>query len=131
MIYAWDDISVSHLVFNNFNLLNFLKAVKEHVPMDITFSGYSNIQIFSWALLQLIHHLFYYFILFFFIFGIIKYRIKVFTNINFNLLLLFMSIGIMMTLVAVGAPRYKYPYMFIFFIFNSLFISLHISKKES
>ena len=131
LIYAWDDISVSHLVFDNFTLLNFVKAVKDHVPMAIVFNGYSTFQITLWAFLQLFDHLFYFFILFFFIFGIIKYRKKVFTNIDFNLLLLFMLIGIAMTLVAVGAPRYKYPYIFIFFIFNSLFISLHISNKES
>jgi hypothetical protein len=130
MMYAWDDISISRLIFNDFNLLNLMKAVKENVPMGITFNRYSTIQITIWALLQLIHHLFYFFILFFFIFGIIKYRKKVFTDINFNLLLLFMLFGIMMTLVAVGAPRYKYPYMFIIFIFNSLFISKYLFEKE-
>jgi hypothetical protein len=122
-MYAWDDISVSKLVFPNFNLYYFLKSIKEHIPLGITFSEFSSFQIILWILLLLYHHLFYYFILFFFIFGLIKYRREVFINSNFNLLLLFTFIGIMITLVAVGDPRYKYPYMFIFFIYNSLFIS--------
>lgn len=129
-MFAWDDISVSKLVFNNFNLLNFLKALKEHISLENILGGFSTIQIILWGLLLLYHHLIYYFILFFFIFGLIKFRKKVFTNIDFNMLLLFITIGIIMTLVAVGDPRYKYPYMFIIFIFNSLFISKYLIVKE-
>src|ERR1035437_3986536 len=129
-MFAWDDISVSKLVFNNFNLYNFMKAVREHIPVENILGGFSLIQIILWGLLQLYHHLLYYFILFFFIFGLIKFRKMVFTNIDLILLLLFIGIGIIMTLVAVGDPRYKYPYMFIFFIFNSLFISKYLLVKE-
>ncbi|MDR3609094.1 MAG: glycosyltransferase family 39 protein [Ignavibacteriaceae bacterium] len=130
-MFAWDDVSVSKIVFNNFNLYNFLKAVKEHVPMGIAFAGFSTIEIFIWGTLQVYHHLFYFFILFFFIFGIIKYRFKVFSNSDFNLLLLFLLIGIMMTIATIGDPRFKYPYMFIIFIFNSLFISNYFLVKEN
>jgi len=129
-MFAWDDISVSKLVFSNFNLLSFLKAVKEHVPLSRVMEGFSIFQIIAWVLLLLYHHLIYYFILFFFIFGIIKFRKIVFNNIDFNLLLLFITIGIIMTIIAVGDPRYKYPYMFIIFIFNSLFISKYLTAKE-
>jgi hypothetical protein len=38
--------------------------------------------------------------------------------------------GIIMTIAAIGDPRFKYPYMFIIFIFNSLFISMHLTEKE-
>jgi hypothetical protein len=129
-MFAWDDISVSKLVFNNFTLFNFLKALKEHIPLVNILGGFSSTQIIIWALLILYHHLIYYFILFFFIFGLIKFRKMVFNNPDFNMLLLFITIGIIMTLIAVGAPRYKYPYMFIIFIFNSLFISKYLIAKE-
>jgi hypothetical protein len=129
-MFAWDDISVSKLVFNNFTLLNFLKALKEHIPLGNILGGFIGIQIIIWALLILYHHLFYYFILFFFIFGLIKFRKIVFHNPDFNMLLLFITIGIIITLIAVGDPRYKYPYMFIIFIFNSLFISKYFIVKE-
>jgi hypothetical protein len=129
-MFAWDDISVSKLVFNNFTLLNFLKALKEHIPLSNILGGFIGIQIIIWALLILYHHLFYYFILFFFIFGLIKFRKIVFHNPDFNMLLLFITIGIIITLIAVGDPRYKYPYMFIIFIFNSLFISMYFIVKE-
>ena len=129
-MFAWDDISVSKLVFSNFTLFNFLKALKDHIPLSNVMGGFSIIQIILWALLILYHHLIYYLILFFFIFGLIKFRKIVFHNPDFNLLLLFITIGIIMTLVAVGDPRYKYPYMFIIFIFNSLFISKYFLTKE-
>jgi hypothetical protein len=111
-------------------LFNFLKALKEHIPLVNILGGFSSTQIIIWALLILYHHLIYYFILFFFIFGLIKFRKMVFNNPDFNMLLLFITIGIIMTLIAVGAPRYKYPYMFIIFIFNSLFISKYLIAKE-
>jgi hypothetical protein len=129
-MFAWDDISVSKLVFNNFTLFNFLKALKEHIPLVNILGGFSSTQIIIWALLILYHHLIYYFILFFFIFGLIKFRKIVFNNPDFNMLLLFITIGIIMTLIAVGDPRYKYPYLFIIFIFNSLFISKYLIVKE-
>jgi Dolichyl-phosphate-mannose-protein mannosyltransferase len=129
-MFAWDDISVSKLVFNNFTLFNFLKALKEHIPLVNILVGFSSTQIIIWALLILYHHLIYYFILFFFIFGLIKFRKIVFNNPDFNMLLLFITIGIIMTLIAVGDPRYKYPYLFIIFIFNSLFISKYLIVKE-
>jgi len=129
-MFAWDDISVSKLVFNNFNLLNFLKALKEHIPLSNILGGFSMIQIALWGFLIIYHHLIYYFIIYFFIFGLIKFRKIVFNNSDFNMLLLFIGIGIIMTLVAVGDPRYKYPYMFIIFIFNSLFISKYLFVKE-
>ena len=129
-MFAWDDIAVSKLVFNNFNLFNFLKALKENIPVDSIFGGYSIIPIMFWGMLILYHHLIYYFIIIFFIFGLIKFRKIVFNNIDFNLLLIFMVVGISMTLIAVGDPRYKYPYMFIIFIFNSLFISKYLIAKE-
>jgi hypothetical protein len=131
LIYAWDDIAISPLVFDNYNLLDFLKGIKEHIPMGTSFHQYSTLKIIIWGLLQIYQHLFYFFILFLFIFGIIKYRKNIFKNTNYNLLLLFSFVGIMLTLAAVGAPRYKYPYMFIIFIFNSLFISMYLSEKES
>ena len=129
-MFAWDDISVSKLVFSNFTLFNFLKAIKDHVPLDNILSGFTSVQIIIWALLILYHHLIYYFFLFFFIFGLIKFRTIVFNNPDFNMLLLFITIGIIITLIAVGDPRYKYPYMFIIFIFNSLFISKYFIAKE-
>jgi hypothetical protein len=129
-MFAWDDISISKLVFNNFTLLNFLKALKEHIPLSNILGGFSIIQIALWGLLILYHHLIYYFIIYFFIFGLIKFRKIVFNNSDFNMLLLFITIGIIMTLIAVGDPRYKYPYMFIIFIFNSLFISKYLIVKE-
>jgi hypothetical protein len=129
-MFVWDDISVSKLVFSDFTLLNFLKALKGHIPLTNVMGGFSLLQIIIWGLLILYHHMIYYFILFFFIFGLIKFRKMVFNNIDFNILLLFIAIGIIMTLIAVGDPRYKYPYMFIIFIFNSLFISKYLIAKE-
>lgn len=123
-------ISPLKLVFNNFNLYNFLKALKEHVPLGNILGGFSSFQIIIWTFLIIYHHLIYYFILFFFIFGLIKYRTIVFSNPDLNMLLLFVTIGIIITLVAVGDPRYKYPYMFIIFIFNSIFISKYLIAKE-
>jgi hypothetical protein len=129
-MFAWDDISVSKLIFNNFSLYNFLKAVKEHIPLSNVIGGFTGLQIIIWALLILYHHLIYYFIIIFFIFGLMKFRTIVFHNPDFNILLLFITIGIIIILVAVGDPRFKYPYMFIIFIFNSLFISKYLIKKE-
>jgi hypothetical protein len=130
-MFAWDDISVSKLVFSNFTLFNFLKAIKEHIPLGNIVGGYTTLQILIWTLLILFHHLIYYFIIIFFIFGLIKFRTMVFNNPDFIMLLLFVSIGIIITLIAVGDPRYKYPYMFIIFIFNSLFISKYLTAKEN
>jgi hypothetical protein len=129
-MFAWDDISVSKLEFSNFTLFNFLKAVKEHIPLADILSGYTTLQILLWALLIIFHHLIYYFIIIFFIFGLIKFRTMIFNNLDFIMLLLFVFIGIIITLIAVGDPRYKYPYMFIIFIFNSLFISKYLTVKE-
>jgi hypothetical protein len=130
-MFAWDDISVSKLVFSNFTLYNFLKALKDHIPLGSVLGGFTGLQIILWVLLILYHHLIYYFIILFFIFGLIKFRKVVFNNPDFNMLLLFITIGITITLIAFGDPRFKYPYMFIIFIFNSLFISKYLLAKKN
>jgi len=67
-MFAWDDIAVSKLVFNNFSLYNFIKTLKDHIPLGNILSGFTAVQIIIWALLILYHHLIYYFIIFLFIF---------------------------------------------------------------
>ena len=111
--FGWDDVSISSLLgSDDTNFARVMKIVFIEFNFDKalpnTSTGY---KIFYLSVLTL-HHLFYYFVLFAVIAGIVKYfKSKKYIE-YINLIIFFSIIATLMIMVTVGAPRYKYP-MFI------------------
>ena len=130
--FGWDDISLSALLgTTDTNFARVMRIVFTEFDVDKalpnTSSGY---KIFYLSVL-ILHHLFYYFLLFAIISGIVKYLKYKERNQYINLIILFSVLAILMIMITVGAPRYKYP-MFILslpFAANYLISKLNISES--
>jgi len=120
LLFRSDDITVSRLVFPDFNFQKFLKILKHDPSAPQNYSaGFLSL----WVLLLLYHHLFYFAGLILFVYGLFRFHKDILQNSNLLLFLIYAFAGIAITMIADSDIRFKYPYMFVVFICNAYFIA--------
>jgi len=124
--FGWDDISLSSLLgMSDVNFARAIKIILLENDFDKAMSNTSTIYKVFYLSILILHHLFYFFLLFAMFAGVYRYlKIKKY-NENINLILFFCMIILFMIMLTVGAPRYKYP----MFILQLPFAASYIESK--
>ena len=129
-MFIWDDFSVSRLLnLSDWNLYKVIKNIITGSKDQILDSNPLSLKI-SYFVLQILHHLYYFYLLVLFVL-IIKINFKkLFSNSELRLFLLFMFLGISIHLLTFGDARYKYPYIISMMIFIAPIIYNSIISKK-
>ncbi|MBI2417567.1 MAG: glycosyltransferase family 39 protein [Ignavibacteriales bacterium] len=122
-MYITDDYNVSRLFFEQYSIYHVYRGIRYGEPMPAADRGYPAAYIVTWAVVQLLHHLFFFWIVWTSIKALIKTRHKVLPNKFIRIILIYCMVGIAMTLLAYGEARYKYPYLLTHFIFTALYLN--------
>ena len=121
--FAWDDISLSSLLgMSDTNFARVMKVILLEFDFNKALPNTSAFYKVVYLTLLIIHHLFYYFVLFAVIMGIHKLFNKKINTEETNLILIFSAVAIIMILITVGAPRYKYPMFVLLLPFAAYYI---------
>ncbi|MBI5726525.1 MAG: glycosyltransferase family 39 protein [Ignavibacteriales bacterium] len=122
-MYITDDYNVSRLFFEKYSIYHVYRGIRYGEPIPIVDSGYSSAYFVLWAVVQVLHHIFFFWIVWTSIKALLKTRRIVIPNRYVRLLLLYCMGGIAMTLLAYGEARYKYPYLLTHFMFTAIYLS--------
>ncbi|MFA6979408.1 MAG: hypothetical protein WC209_08805 [Ignavibacteriaceae bacterium] len=118
-IFAWDDITISHLFDSGrWNLYRVLKEMYVSKSVRNILLGFSVYEKVLFILVQVIHHLYYYFVIWMFFKSLSK---KLLAKEGVIVSIAFILIGLFMNLITFGDARFKYPYI--------IFILVLISPK--
>jgi len=129
-MFIWDDFSVSRLLnLSDWNLYKVIKNIITGSKDQILDSNPLSLKI-SYFVLQILHHLYYFYLLVLFVLIIKKNFKKLFSNSELRLFLLFMFLGISIHLLTFGDARYKYPYIISMMIFIAPIIYNSIISKK-
>ena len=129
-MFIWDDFTVSRLLnLSDWNLYKIIKNIITGSKNPILDNNPLSLKI-SYFVLQILHHLYYFYLLGLFILIIKKNFKKLFSNSGLRLLLLFMFLGISIHLLTFGDARYKYPYIISMMIFIAPIIYNSIISKR-
>ena len=129
-MFIWDDFSVSRLLnLSDWNLYKVIKNIITGSKEPILDNNPLSLKI-SYFVLQILHHLYYFYLLVLFVLIIKKNFKKLFSNSELRLFLLFMFLGISIHLLTFGDARYKYPYIISMMIFIAPIIYNSIISKK-
>ena len=129
-MFIWDDFSVSRLLnLSDWNLYKVIKNIITGSKDQILDSNPLPLKI-SYFVLQILHHLYYFYLLVLFVLIIKMNFKKLFSNSELRLFLLFMFLGISIHLLTFGDARYKYPYIISMMIFIAPIIYNSIISKK-
>jgi hypothetical protein len=112
-MFIWDDFSVHKILnfkdWNLYRITKYLLIKKENV--EFLGPGHSLFSKISLIVLLIIHHIYYFSMLFLFFTAIYFNRESIFQKNGLRVLLLFIIFGVGIHLTTVGDARYKYPYV--------------------
>ncbi len=131
--FAWDDISISSLLgISNVNFARVMKNIFLEFDFNKALPNTNTFYKISYLLILILHHLFYYFLLFAVIMGIYKLFKNKFYNDKTILILIFSAVATMMIMITVGTPRYKYPMFILLLPFAAYYFEMkfRIGKKD-
>jgi len=127
-MFAWDDFSVSRLAnIRDWNLYKAAKYLLFHSD-DNLFNSASFGTIFLFFLLLIVHHLYYFSIIFLFAFALIKYFRKLSGSENVRVTLLYILFGLGIHLLTFGDARFKYPYIILMILIISPFVNNYLNS---
>ena len=130
-LFIWDDISISNLLaMPDCNFARFVKYIVEGKNLSNLFQNHSKIKIIIYFIVQFIHIMFYYMLLFLIVRGSVVIVKRKLLKLNVFITFLFCLIGIGMTLIVYGSAIYKYPYIIILLPVASFSLSEIIKKNN-
>ena len=110
--FIWDDIAIYHLLrMPDLNLAEFVKYILRGKKISTIFAGYSTFRIVLYFIVEAMHFLYYYTLLYLIYVGIHKILKLKIIRAEAYLILLYFIFGLIMTAIIFGGARYKYPYI--------------------
>jgi len=131
-MFIWDDFSVHKILnFKDWNLYRITKYLLiKKGNVEFLGPGHSLFSKISLIALLIIHHIYYYSILFLFLAAIYFNRKSIFRENGLSALLLFIIFGVGIHLITVGDARYKYPYIISMIIIIAPTIKNYFENKK-
>lgn len=129
-IFIWDDFSVHKLA--NAGDWNLYKVVKTFKTSKSFKTVLNNVPLFNkvlFILLQIYHHIYYYFVFALFLLFIFSKNKELFKHEGINIFLLFIFLGIFVNLLTFGDARFKYSYIIMILIMISAPIFKYINSN--
>ena len=121
--FAWDDISLSSLLgMNDVNFARVMKIILVEFDFNKALPNTAVFYKIAYLATLLLHHLFYYFLLFTIIIGIYRIFKDNLSTEKTNFILIFITIAVIMIMITVGSPRYKYPMIILLLPFAAYYI---------
>ncbi len=130
-IFVWDDYAISPLfMMQDWNLYVMVKHyfVKKN-PIGIMTDVPILLQI-SYVSFQMLHHLYYYSIIFITLFVLLKNYKKIFKDKMIKLFLIIILLSLLPPLISFGDPRFKYPYILLCMIIISPYLNYYFTKNQ-
>ncbi len=119
-IFVWDDITISHFYENGkWNLYRVFKEMYISKSIKKVLLGFPLYEKILFIVIQVVHHLYYYFIIWMFYNFIKIVNQKMIKNEAVIISLSFILLGLIMNLITFGDARYKYPYIILMIVLIS------------
>jgi len=129
-MFVYDDVAISEFLhFKNCNLSSAVKRIIINKKLNSISPGVTRFEAGTFFLVQILHQIFYMFILYCIVYGIILALKTYKANSYIILMIIFTIIGICITLAAVGIPRYKYPYLIACLPFAGFYLKYRFSNS--
>jgi len=130
-IFAWDDITLSHLFDNGkWNLYRVIKEISISSNPKNILVGFPIYKKILFMTVQIVHHLYYYLLIWVFIIFIKKNMKKIFLNKGIFIMIAFIVLGVFMNLATFGDARFKYPYVIMGLVLISKSVYGYLAQQK-